>query len=293
MVEQEREHRKKISASDNKHDHDFSSVLNDYASLIFDEADKSKDATPSSKVRLPLDTCNMTSPPFIAQPRQSFEHYLQNGPADDSHLDNRNYSLLTRAGGRSIKLKKGGKNKMRRLSIDAVQKQMKDVTGMLQKGFNQLVQGGGGNSTLNDPHNRKQKKSANLLDMARFLFHFVYHVLVGGFFDGINSMIQIWAILVLISGLIRAIQVADAEAINTAIISLASIAFFLSFMLFYRVNATFGPFIVILKEMTVKDLSKVLPRTQACATQRHTPPVALPCRAVPLRVWSGHVHHPR
>jgi hypothetical protein len=243
MVEEERKLREQISAADKtKHEQDFSCVLDDYKRLIFDDAGQGIPQTPTRSKVLP-----------------SFEEYLRSGPFDDSYLDHRNYAVLTRAGGRRIKLKKSTRSKSRRMSISALQQQMKEVSGILQTRFNQIRQGADNAAARSDVH--KQKRGvmhATWLEIASFLTHFLYHVLVGGFFDGINSMIQIWAVLVLISGLVRTIQIVDVQAINTAIISLASVAMFLSFMTFYRVNATFGPFIVILKEMTVKDLSKWL-----------------------------------
>lgn len=257
MIESEQHYRKMVSeasGSNAKLAQDFSDVLTSYNGLIFDEVEES----------------NQDS--GLPGPRPSFEQYAQRGPSDDSYLDNRNFAVVTRAGGRcTVQRGRGGggrggaAGRGRRLSISTVQqqllsgvRQMKEVSDILQTRLSQLVHGSDSSADGRDARPSSPNQTANWFEIGKFLVHFVYHVLVGGFFDGINSMIQIWAVLVLISALIRIIQIPDAVPINTAIMSVASIGYFLSFMIFYRVNATFGPFIVILKEMTVKDLSKWL-----------------------------------
>ncbi len=229
-----------------KHFQDFSNVLNEYKNLICSDSEKRSQREMSVQ-------------------RPSFQDYLSHGPSDDSYLDNRNFSILTRAGGIYQAVTGHIRNRRKSISISNVQRQlvkginhMKDMPGMLKTGFNQLLQSSANNSSDADAHLIAKTQLSNGYEIMRFLMHFIYHVLIGGFFDGVNSMIQIWAVLVIVSSLIRVFQVPDVEVINTAIMSVASVGFFLSFMFFYRVNAKFGPFIVILKEMTVEDLSKWL-----------------------------------
>ncbi len=82
------------------------------------------------------------------------------------------------------------------------------------------------------------------------------------FFNSIISSIsttplQLWAILVLIEkGIYSSLESHVADSVSTALFSLASFAFFLSFLLFYRVSDTLGPFMVLIRQMILGDLIK-------------------------------------
>ena len=77
---------------------------------------------------------------------------------------------------------------------------------------------------------------------------------IRGATDGINSMLQAWALLVLISALLRVKAIPDVDVINTALMSLASLSFFVSLATFYRVNSRLGPFMVLLNTVLATDL---------------------------------------
>jgi hypothetical protein len=258
MLDSERAHMGKLSkrmselkADDDgqvKHYQDFNNILNEYKKLISGHTEDKNQLGRVTGKELP-----------------SFEQYLARGPTDDSYLDHRNFAILTRDGGKFTAAASQMRSRPRRLSMSAVQKQLKDginqmmeIPGVLKTGFSQLMQGRDRGSLDAESNLRRQNKTLNWFEMVKFVMRFMFHVCIGGFFDGVNSMIQIWAVLIVTSAVIRALQIPDVEEINTAIMSVASVGFFLSFMFFYRVNAKFGPFIVILKEMTVEDLSKWL-----------------------------------
>jgi hypothetical protein len=238
-----------VSEAQLKHIQDFGRVLDEYKKLIFDSADSANE-----KRHKP------------ALPSRSFQQYLKDGPVNDLHLDHGNFSILTRLGGRITKQasEQNRKSKSKRLSFSGVQQQlasgfnqMKEMPGLLQNKINQMVLSSD-NFGTHDAHLQATNPDANWYEVIKTVMHFIIHVFIGGFFDGINSMLQLWAVLVMLSAFLRQIQVLEVEEINTAIMSFASLAYFLSFMLFYRVNPKFGPFIVILKEMTVEDLSRWL-----------------------------------
>jgi len=47
-----------------------------------------------------------------------------------------------------------------------------------------------------------------------------------------------------------------ADVLSTALVGLASFAFFFSFLLFYRVSDKLGPFMVLIRQMILGDLVK-------------------------------------
>ena len=254
MIESEARHREELSLKmsqlqpgdeeQRKRIQDLIDVLDEYNSRIVNGAEKA------------------------VMPRnhsQSFQQYVQEGPSNDFYLDDWNFSKLTRLGGKYTKKAAVPivKSRARRLSIATATRHfkngiqnIKEMSGHLQSRLNHFVQGTN-NTTINTDI-QQTKANANWFEMLTFLLHFVYHVVIGGLFDGVSSMLQVWAVLIFVSSFIRSIQIPNVEVINTAIMSVASVGYFLSFMFFYRVNAKFGPFIVILKEMTVEDLSKWL-----------------------------------
>jgi len=133
---------------------------------------------------------------------QSFQQYVQEGPSHDFYLDDWNFPKLTRLGGKYIKKATAVpivKSRARRLSIanatrhfkNGIQN-IKEISGHLQNRLNHFVQGTN-NSTVNI---QQTKADTNWFEMLTFLLHFVYHVVIGGLFDGVSSMIQIWAVLI-------------------------------------------------------------------------------------------------
>ena len=125
---------------------------------------------------------------------------------------------------------------------------VKDLSGSLQQKFNEVVHGAEASDIDVQP-----TKTISVYEVLKLLVRFAYHVFIGGATDGINSMLQTWALLVLISALFRVIAIPDVEVINTALMSLASISFFVSFGAFYRVNSRLGPFMALLNTMLATD----------------------------------------
>ncbi len=82
----------------------------------------------------------------------------------------------------------------------------------------------------------------------------MFNVVVGGVFSGLDSMIQFWSVLVLIAAGLHSLEIESAEVAVTALQGVASMAFFLSFLVFYRVHVKLGPFMVLIKRMLVSDL---------------------------------------
>lgn len=91
--------------------------------------------------------------------------------------------------------------------------------------------------------------------------------------------LQLWATLVLIEKCIySSLESRVADVVSTALVGLASFAFFFSFLLFYRVSDTLGPFMVLIRQMILGDLVKwgmvvvlfVLATAQAMCVRTHT-----------------------
>lgn len=195
-------------------------------------------------------------------PLPSLQQYVRDGPTDDEYLETRDFSFLTRSGGKllpknivreEIRIK-------RRMSLAGIQKnikdlgasvaaEMKDMSGSLQKKFNEVVHGAEVADTDLQPN-----KTIKVFEAVQLLIRFMSHVFVRGVTDGINSMLQTWALLVLISSLFRAIQIPHVEVVDTALMSLASMSYFISLAAFYRVNSRLGPFMVLLNTMLATDL---------------------------------------
>ena len=69
--------------------------------------------------------------------------------------------------------------------------------------------------------------------------------------------LQLWATLVLIEKCIySSLESRVADVLSTALVGLASFAFFFSFLLFYRVSDKLGPFMVLIRQMILGDLVK-------------------------------------
>ena len=69
--------------------------------------------------------------------------------------------------------------------------------------------------------------------------------------------LQLWATLVLIEKCIySSLDSRVADVVSTALVGLASFAFFFSFLLFYRVSDKLGPFMVLIRQMILGDLVK-------------------------------------
>jgi hypothetical protein len=176
---------------------------------------------------------------------------------DDSYLETRDVSVLTRSGGRRLpQINAPEQFRIRRMSLAGLRQNMKDLgasvrdmTGSLQKKFNEAVHGDEASDW-----DATRNKTENWFTMLRLLIRFSYHVFVRGATDGINSMLQLWALLILISSLLRAIGISNIEVIHTALMSLASLSYFVSLAAFYRVNSNLGPFMVLLNTMLATDL---------------------------------------
>jgi hypothetical protein len=87
-----------------------------------------------------------------------------------------------------------------------------------------------------------------LIVLAKLLFRSI----MSSFFF---SPLQLWSVLVLSEKACVSLLDSDvAEIVSAALLGLASFAFFLSFLMFYRVSDTLGPFMVLIRQMIVGDL---------------------------------------
>jgi hypothetical protein len=75
------------------------------------------------------------------------------------------------------------------------------------------------------------------------------------FFNGSGSTLQLWAAFVLIQRCVAStLANEDSEIASTALLGLASMCFFSSFLMFYRLSDRLGPFIVLISRMILGDL---------------------------------------
>ena len=191
----------------------------------------------------------------------SMQNYVRDGPSGDDYLETRDFSVLTRSGGKLLPPRIVKEElRIKRMSLAGIQKnikdlgasvtaEMKDISGSLQKKFNQVVHGAEAvDSEL------QLNKTITFFEVLHRLIRFAHHVFIRGVTDGINSMLQAWALLILISTLLRAIQIPYVEVVDTALMSLASLSYIVSLAAFYRVNSRLGPFMVLLNTMLATDL---------------------------------------
>jgi hypothetical protein len=191
----------------------------------------------------------------------SMQNYVRDGPSGDDYLETRDFSVLTRSGGKLLPPRIVKEElRIKRMSFAGIQKnikdlgasvtaEMKDISGSLQKKFNEVVHGAEAvDSEL------QLNKTITFFEVLHRLIRFAHHVFIRGVTDGINSMLQAWALLILISTLLRAIQIPYVEVVDTALMSLASLSYIVSLAAFYRVNSRLGPFMVLLNTMLATDL---------------------------------------
>jgi hypothetical protein len=94
------------------------------------------------------------------------------------------------------------------------------LSGSLQQKFNEVVHGAEASDI-----DLQSTKAISVYEVLKLLLRFAYHVFIRGATYGINSMLQAWALLVLISAPLRFIAIPDVDVINTALMILASLSF--------------------------------------------------------------------
>ncbi len=117
---------------------------------------------------------------------------------------------------------------------------------------NTSSKGNGGSKTcqeqLQSAWKDMSKYAICLIVLAKLLFRSI----MSSFFF---SPLQLWSVLVLSEKACVSLLDSDvAEIVSAALLGLASFAFFLSFLMFYRVSDTLGPFMVLIRQMIVGDL---------------------------------------
>jgi hypothetical protein len=246
MIKELEDHRRKVSAikavqeDEQKQKKHLGHLLDEYEEFIFG----------GSKVH---QKSGMELP--------SMQNYVRDGPSGDDYLETRDFSVLTRSGGKLLPPRIVKEElRIKRMSFAGIQKnikdlgasvtaEMKDISGSLQKKFNEVVHGAEAvDSEL------QLNKTITFFEVLHRLIRFAHHVFIRGVTDGINSMLQAWALLILISTLLRAIQIPYVEVVDTALMSLASLSYIVSLAAFYRVNSRLGPFMVLLNTMLATDL---------------------------------------
>lgn len=87
---------------------------------------------------------------------------------------------------------------------------------------------------------------------AMLIAKLLLHSIIGCCF---TKPLQLWSVLVLVEKIcVLSLEKDVAEMVSAALLSLASFAFFLSFLMFYRISDSLGPFMVLIKQMIVGDL---------------------------------------
>jgi hypothetical protein len=96
------------------------------------------------------------------------------------------------------------------------------------------------------------KAASNYAACATQLARLLLFSIVGCCF---TTPLQMWSVLVLSEkACVSLLDSEVAEIVSAALLGLASFCFFLSFLMFYRISDTLGPFMVLIKQMIVGDL---------------------------------------
>ena len=109
-------------------------------------------------------------------------------------------------------------------------------------------------SKLNLRANMALKAAIEVANCIILVARLLFNVFVRSIFSGLDSMIQFWSVLVLVAAGLHSLEAENAEVAVTAILGIASMSFFLSFLMFYRVHKDLGPFMVLIKRMLLSDL---------------------------------------